>query len=178
MEVPFVDLSRIHTPIRKELDRAIASVLDSNSFILGKEVEQFEKEFSFHEGAKFGVGLANGSDALVISLKSCGVGKGDEVITHRVINKIAHADGVVYQVKGDANTVVDLELVRENEIKGKAITVIPLFGYFIYFLKTIPGFFLFIALPTFTFILFEGLAIKKVIEEEAIRKFQKQLELQ
>ncbi len=81
MKVPFVDLSRIHKPLTTEILKAIENVIDSNGFILGKEEEQFEKEFTKYEGAKFGIGVANGTDGILLALKACGIKPGDEVIT-------------------------------------------------------------------------------------------------
>jgi dTDP-4-amino-4,6-dideoxygalactose transaminase len=80
MEIPFVNLTRISEKIRPELDAAYARVLGSSSFILGKEVENFEAEFAKFVGVKRAIGVASGTDALMLMLKALGVGKGDEVI--------------------------------------------------------------------------------------------------
>jgi len=77
----FVDLKRQYKLIKKEIDKAIKRVFNNSNFILGKEVENFEKEISQFCGAKYAIGLNSGTDALLLSLKSLGVGKGDEVIT-------------------------------------------------------------------------------------------------
>lgn len=80
MDIPFVNFSPMHTPIKGEMQEAFARVYDSNSFILGKEVDQFEKAYSVFNQVKHTVGLSNGLDALHLALKTCGVGVGDEVI--------------------------------------------------------------------------------------------------
>src|SRR3989344_4755630 len=81
MNIPFIDLSRLHTPIRKELDRAIQSVTTSNDYILGDDVERFEEEFASYCGMKYATGVGNGTDGLLMSLRALGIGPGDEVIT-------------------------------------------------------------------------------------------------
>ncbi len=81
MKIAFVNLKRQYEAHKKELDGAWKKTLDSSVFILGKEVEAFEKEFAAFCGAKHCVGLASGTDALLLSLRALGVGIGDEVIT-------------------------------------------------------------------------------------------------
>ena len=78
--VPFLDFSAMHTELRPRLDAAYARVVDSNSLILGREVEAFEHEFATYCGARHCIGVANGLDALFITLKAMGIGQGDEVI--------------------------------------------------------------------------------------------------
>jgi dTDP-4-amino-4,6-dideoxygalactose transaminase len=70
----------MHAEIRPRLDAAYARVVDSNSFILGREVEGFESEFAAYCGAKHCVGVANGLDALFLTLKAMGIGPRDEVV--------------------------------------------------------------------------------------------------
>ncbi len=81
MNVPLVDLSAIHAPLRAELDAAIARVLDTSRFIGGPEVTSLEAEVAGVAGARFAVGVSSGTDALLVSLMALGVGAGDEVIT-------------------------------------------------------------------------------------------------
>ncbi len=73
------DLQRQYGELREELHEAIDRVFDSGWFILGKEVEAFEKEFAAYSGSQFGVGVGNGTDALHLALRALGVGPGDEV---------------------------------------------------------------------------------------------------
>jgi len=77
--VPLFDLSLLHG-LRPELDARIAAVLDGGSFILGPEVEAFEREFAAYVGCDHAVGVANGTEALTIALRAVGVGPGDEVV--------------------------------------------------------------------------------------------------
>ncbi len=70
----------MHTAIKAEMHEAFKRVYDSNWFVLGKEVEQFEDAYARFNQVKHTVGLSNGLDALHLALKACGVGVGDEVI--------------------------------------------------------------------------------------------------
>ncbi|MCK4396243.1 DegT/DnrJ/EryC1/StrS family aminotransferase [candidate division WOR-3 bacterium] len=81
MKVPFIDLSRQHEPIKKELLKTFENVLDSNQFILGEEVKKFEEEVASYVGTKYAIGVSNCTNALLLSLRALDVGRGDEVIT-------------------------------------------------------------------------------------------------
>ena len=78
--VPLFDTATPLKPLRGEIDAAIAAVLDSGAFILGPQVRAFEQEFAAYCGAREAVGVANGTDAIVLALRAMGVGPGDEVI--------------------------------------------------------------------------------------------------
>jgi dTDP-4-amino-4,6-dideoxygalactose transaminase len=80
MSVPFVDLQAQYRSIKSEVDAAIQRVLDTSAFILGREVEAFERAFGEYVGAEFCVGVSNGTAAIQLALTACGVGGGDEVI--------------------------------------------------------------------------------------------------
>lgn len=79
--IPFTGLSGQYHSIKDDVDSAIKEVMDSGWYILGKHVERFEKNFAHYCQAKYGIGVANGTDAIHLSLLACGIGKGDEVIT-------------------------------------------------------------------------------------------------
>lgn len=78
--IPFLDLGAAYRELKTEIDQAVARVLDSGWYILGPEVEAFEAEWAAYCEAGHAVGLANGLDALILSLRALGVGPGDEVI--------------------------------------------------------------------------------------------------
>ncbi len=79
--IPFQDLSRQFIDLRTEIEGAIQSVLAGNRFILGPELEEFEKEFADFLGHGQAIGVASGTDAILLALKALGVGEGDEVVT-------------------------------------------------------------------------------------------------
>lgn len=81
MNVAFLDLKRQYSSIKDELDQAVFSVLSHAKFIMGPEVKAFEEKVVEYCGAKFAIGVASGTDALLLSLRACGVGPADEVIT-------------------------------------------------------------------------------------------------
>lgn len=80
MAIPLFDTRTPLEPLREEIEAAIARVIDSGRFILGPEVEAFEDEFAHHCGADYGVGVANGTEAITIALRAMGVGPGDQVV--------------------------------------------------------------------------------------------------
>jgi dTDP-4-amino-4,6-dideoxygalactose transaminase len=80
MNVPFLDVRAGYRELKKDLDAAYRRVMDSGWYILGGEVEKFEKEFAESCGTAHCVGVGNGLEALVLILKGYGIGKGDEVI--------------------------------------------------------------------------------------------------
>jgi dTDP-4-amino-4,6-dideoxygalactose transaminase len=81
MAVPFVDLRAQYESIKSEVDAVIADVLNKTAFVGGPFVKQFEEAFARYCGVTHSVGVANGTDALFIALKTLGIGAGDEVIT-------------------------------------------------------------------------------------------------
>ena len=80
MQVKFVDLNAQYNEIKLQINSAITRVLDSGTFIGGSEKLEFEINFAKYLGVKHCIGVGNGTDALYISLKSLGIGKGSEVI--------------------------------------------------------------------------------------------------
>jgi len=81
MNIPFVDLKAQYKSIKTEIDESIKKVIDGCSFILGKDVEGFEKKFADFCNSKFCVGVASGTSALCLALKALDIKQGDEVIT-------------------------------------------------------------------------------------------------
>jgi dTDP-4-amino-4,6-dideoxygalactose transaminase len=81
MNVPFVDLKTQYLTLQPDLDREIRSVMEACSFIQGEVVDRFESAFAKYLDVRHAIGVANGTDALYLSLRARGIGSGDEVIT-------------------------------------------------------------------------------------------------
>ncbi len=80
IKIPFVDLSKQHQPIQKKIENAIKNVLVEGDFVLGKALSDFETDFATKSSAKYGVGVASGTDAIALGLQACGINSGDEII--------------------------------------------------------------------------------------------------
>jgi len=80
MNVPLLDVRRQNLPLEGELTEAFQRVLHSGRYILGSEVERFEVTGAAIAGARFGIGMSSGTDAIVVALMALGIGPGDEVI--------------------------------------------------------------------------------------------------
>jgi len=81
LSVPALDLKAQYQTIREEIDQAIRSVVESQYFVMGPEVSNFEEEVARYCAVEHGIGCASGSDALLLPLMALDVGVGDEVIT-------------------------------------------------------------------------------------------------
>ena len=120
---------------KKEIDTAISSVLTKGNYILGDEVKSFEQEFSDFIGVDYGIGVGNGTDALLVALKACGVGPEDEVIT---VSHTAVATATSIIMSGAKPVLVDIEpnfysidlskLESAITEKTKAIILVHLYG--------------------------------------------------
>jgi dTDP-4-amino-4,6-dideoxygalactose transaminase len=78
--IPLVDVKAQYAPLIPELKERFSDALESGRFIFGPEVEAFEREAAAYLGVPHAIGVANGTDALVLSLEAMGIGAGDEVI--------------------------------------------------------------------------------------------------
>ena len=92
---------------RAEIDAAIARVVDRGQYILGPEVEAFERELAAYLGVPHVVGVASGTDALLLTLRACGISPGDEVIT---VGHTAVATVAAIELAGAAPVLVDIDL--------------------------------------------------------------------
>jgi dTDP-4-amino-4,6-dideoxygalactose transaminase len=107
----FLDLKAQFSTIRNEVMAAIARVMESQQFILGPEVKQFEEEIGAKLAAKHAIGCASGTDALILALMAAEIGPGDEVIT-TPFSFVATA-GSIAQV-GATPVFVDIDPVTYN----------------------------------------------------------------
>lgn len=122
MQVPLLDLKRQYQSIKGEIDNAVMNVLEHSRFIMGPETLKFEEEVAEYCGSKYAVGVASGTDALLIALRACGVKAGDEVITS-TFSFFASA-GVISRL-GATPIFVDIDPDSYNlnpELVEKAIT--------------------------------------------------------
>jgi len=135
MNIPMVDLKEQYHQIKDELDKQLLDALEATQFILGPNVQAFEKESADYLGVKHAIGVASGTDALHLALAALGIGPGDEVITSP-FTFIATAEAICYVgatpvfVDIDPGTFnLDLEQVKAA-INEKTAAVIPvhLFG--------------------------------------------------
>lgn len=94
MRVPLVDLRAQHASIRDEVMRAASEVIEGQAFILGPPVARFEEALAKACGTAHAVGVASGSDALLLALRACGVGEGDAVVT-TALTFVATAEAIV-----------------------------------------------------------------------------------
>ncbi len=104
--IPFADPRAENATIRGEILAAMTRVVDRGPYILGPEVEAFEREFSSYVGCGHGVGVGNGTDALHVALRAVGVGPGDEVIT---VAHTAVATATAIRQAGGRPVFVDID---------------------------------------------------------------------
>jgi dTDP-4-amino-4,6-dideoxygalactose transaminase len=81
MQIPLVDLQAQYQTIKHEVMASFENVLEHMQLFLGPQCQAFEQEFATFCGCRYSVGLSNGTDALALALRACGIGPGDEVIT-------------------------------------------------------------------------------------------------
>ena len=81
MNIPLLDLKGQYRSIKSEIDEALRKVIERQDFILGEECRLLEEEVTQYCGSKYAVGLASGTDALILALRALDIGSGDEVIT-------------------------------------------------------------------------------------------------
>lgn len=129
-----MNVTRQYESIKNEINSAVLNVLSSGQYILGDTVEQFEKEFANYSDTKYALGVANGSDALVIALKACGVKAGDEVITTAMsFSATAEAITSVGAIPVFADCTRDTYVIDpvdvEKKISSKTKAIIPVHLY-------------------------------------------------
>jgi dTDP-4-amino-4,6-dideoxygalactose transaminase len=133
--IQFLDLKAPHQELRAELEKAFHEVLDSGWFVLGGQLEAFEKEYAKYCGAQYCIGVGNGLEALHLILCAYGIGEGDEVIVPSntyIATWLAatHAGATPVPVEPDERTFnLDPALIEAAITpKTKAIMVVHLYG--------------------------------------------------
>jgi len=135
-EIQILNLKAQYLSIKVEVDEAICKVLDRQNFILGAEVAALEEEVALYCGTRHAVGVASGTDALILALKTTGVGPGDEVIVP-AFTYVATADSVtmlgatpVFADIDPFTFVLDPDLLEGlMSAKTKAVLPVHLYGH-------------------------------------------------
>jgi len=133
--IPVSDTKRQYLSIKKEIDSAIQKTIDKGWFILGENVEAFEKEFAGYLGAKHAVGVGSGTEALHLALVAIGIKEGDEVITAPntavpTVSAISFANAKPVFVDIDPTSFnIDVTKIEKSITKRtKAIIPVHLYG--------------------------------------------------
>ncbi|HKJ80620.1 MAG TPA: aminotransferase class I/II-fold pyridoxal phosphate-dependent enzyme, partial [Ignavibacteriaceae bacterium] len=135
MNIPFLDLSQQYHCIKDEINKTIEKVLENSSFIKGEEVEKFERDFASIHNVKNCVGVANGTDALIIALKVLNIGQGDEVIvpansfiaTSEAVSAVGAK--VVFVDNDPSSYCMDINKIKEKITpETKAVIPVHLYG--------------------------------------------------
>jgi dTDP-4-amino-4,6-dideoxygalactose transaminase len=135
VRIPLVDVRAQYAPFRAELEGRIGEVLDSGQFVLGPQVRAFEEAAAAFLGAGHAVGVANGTDALVLVLDALGVGAGDEVVCpaftfYATAEAVARVGATPVFADIDPGTLnLDVASVAERVTeRTKAVLAVHLFG--------------------------------------------------
>jgi len=143
MNIPVLDLKAQYESMKEEIEKKILEIASSQKYILGPEVENLEREIAGYSGIKHGIGVSSGSDALIISLMTLGIGHGDIVVTtpftfFATVGAIARVgartvfcdiDAVTYNMDPSRlEEVLEKECGGEANHRVKAIIPIHLFG--------------------------------------------------
>lgn len=135
MNVPLLDVNRQNSKLREAAIKKIAKIFDSGVFILGEDVETFEKNVASYLGVKHAIGISSGTDALLIALMALGIREGDEVICpsftfFATAGSIARVGAIPVFADIDRETYnISLEEIKKKVTKRtKAIIPVHLFG--------------------------------------------------
>jgi len=135
MRIPFLNWEGQHAELRHGFGEAMNAVLDSGWLVMGRHLRSFEESWAGYLGVKSSVGVSNGLDGLVLSLKALGIGQGDEVIvpSHTYIASwlaVSHVGAVPVPVEGSLETgLIDGDSVLSAvSAKSKAVMPVHLYG--------------------------------------------------
>lgn len=123
MSIPLVDLKRQHAPLAEAVGEAFGSILDSMQLFLGPNTRAFEQEYAKYLDAKDAIGVSEGTTALYLALRACGVGPGDEVIT---VSHTFFATVEAITMAGAVPVFVDVDPVTcLMEVQATAAAITP-----------------------------------------------------
>lgn len=135
MSVKLIDLTGQYTEIQKEVEESVVNVMRSTNYIMGREVQKFEENIAKYLGVKHAISVANGTDALILSLAALGIKEGDEIITtpftfFATAESIERVGAVPVFVDIDKETLnIDPTLVEKKITeRTKAILPVHIFG--------------------------------------------------
>lgn len=132
--IPLLNLKKQYQNLKNDIDSAIFNVINTTSFIKGEDVKKFEEAFAQYLNASHCIGVANGTDALILTMKALGIGPGDEVIT--VPNTfIATVEAII--AVGATPVLVDIDYTTytmdpdtiQDAITEKTAAIIPVHLY-------------------------------------------------
>ena len=136
MQIPLVDLQAQYRSMKPEIMAAIEGVLENMQLFLGPQSQMFEHEFAQYCGCRYGVGLSTGTDALILALRACDIGDGDEVITVAntfiaTVEAVAQvgATPVFVDIDPDTYTMDWQQLGQVLTSRTKAIIPVHLYGH-------------------------------------------------
>lgn len=136
MRIPLVDLKSQYESMSEEIHAAVREVLESGRYILGPNVAALEEEIAAYCGTKYAVGVASGTDALILSLDAYGIGPGDEVITSsysffataEAVSRLG-ATPVFVDINEDTYNMDAARIEEKITGRTKAILPVHLFGH-------------------------------------------------
>lgn len=135
MNIPFLNFAPMHQAIRAEMKAAFEAVYDSNWYIMGQYLQQFEADYAQFNGTRHAIGVSNGLDALLLGLKALNIGEGDEVIVpaHTYIASalaVSHVGATPVFAEPDPKTYTLDPAAVERAItpRTKAIMPVHLYG--------------------------------------------------
>ena len=135
MQIDLIDVKAQYAPLIPQFREAFERVLASGRFVFGPEVDGFEAEAAAYLGTSHAIGVANGTDAIVLSLEAMGIGSGDEVICpsftfYATAEAIARAGAtpVFADIEPVSLNLDPEDVERRITPKTKAIMPVHLFG--------------------------------------------------
>lgn len=134
MNIPFLSFESMNKTVKSEILQSFEQFFDSNWYVLGNAVKQFEQEYAAFNKTKYAVGVSNGLDALFIALKSLGIGAGDEVIVPSntyiaSLLAVSYTGATPVPVEPDLLSYNLDPLAIESKITSKTKAILPVHLY-------------------------------------------------